>query len=234
MLLTPADYVLPLGLLGVFLVVRLGHGHGVIEGGSVRRPGEGMHVQLFAKERQSFTARNRDEPQAIRLGRFALRSAACSGCFASHGAVADEGDPLAVRAPLGVFFAARVGQRMQAGLCGPQPQVVPPGACLPVGALGGDDRRGAVGRKASVGDFSRVQELIESDGGLRGLGGRNSREEAEDSGQGDRKEWETHNRTITARVPAFRAGGGLWPARIRGRRNCLVAGGMPANDSPGR
>ena len=193
-LFAPADHILPLGLLRLLLVVGERGGDGVVERGAVGRPGEGVDVELFAIKRQRLAAGDGDDPQAVGLVGFACGLAVVAGGFAAQGAVADESDPFAVGAPLRVFFAAGVGERTQARLRGPEPEVVAEIIRLPVGGLGGDDGGGAIGREAGVGDLGCREEFVESDGRLGGLRGDSGREGAQAGAEGKERKLQTHKR----------------------------------------
>ena len=71
-LLAPADHVLPLRFLLLFLLGRERSGHGEVKAGAIRRPRERMHLELFCVERQGLAAGHRNDPNAAGLFRGAV------------------------------------------------------------------------------------------------------------------------------------------------------------------
>jgi hypothetical protein len=65
-----------------------------------------MHVEFLTEEREGLAASDRDEPQATSLRGAGFRFTIVCGGFAGEGAVGDERDPPAVRAPARVLLAA--------------------------------------------------------------------------------------------------------------------------------
>ncbi len=66
-LLAPADHVLPLCLLLLFLLGRQRSRYREVQTGPVRRPGERMHLELFCVERQGLAAGHRNDPNPAGL-----------------------------------------------------------------------------------------------------------------------------------------------------------------------
>src|SRR5262249_23275238 len=103
----------------------------------------------------------------------------------------------AVGAPLGAFVGAGVGERREAGMRGPEPEIAPVDTGLPIGSLGFDNGCGSVRRETGAADAGGVQVLIEGDGRVLSVG-----ESGDDAGRkrkGSPEGCRTHISTITGR-----------------------------------
>ena len=174
--------IFPRFLVIVFLRLGPGLASGEVDRLRIGRPGEGVDIFFSLSHRESFAAVGRDEVNLgggfvfrVRTGvgvRIRIRSGVTT-FICGRLAFGEEGDPAAVGRPLGFGVVSRLRQLNQIarsssafGVVVIEPEIAAEDLLVPVGALGCDHNRVAVGRNLERREVDRVEELVERELGF--------------------------------------------------------------------
>ncbi len=169
------DHVLPLFLVIVVLLLGPGLAGSEINCLRVLRPGEGVDFVGAGGDGKSLATAGRNQEQLgdvfifIFVCVFVVSRVCIFGrCDFSF---RKKHDPLAVGRPLRRAVVAGLSQLRQAPVRGPvEPELFAEDLLLPVSAFRFDDDRVAIRRNFHRGEAHRVEEFVESELGLCGLG----------------------------------------------------------------
>src|SRR5271165_726316 len=165
LLLAIADHVLPLFLAFFFLGRGQGKTGGEIERLGIGAPGKFVHIFGASRHGKGLASVDGNEVEVDGTLLVSLVLVIRVGVIAVT--VGEEGDPLAVRRPLGVGVMARLGKgNDEAVAVAPEPEILTKALGIPVGAVGGDDQHVSVWRQRHTAKIDGVEELFEGEAWL--------------------------------------------------------------------